>query len=80
MALSVVQENRLKQMEETVRNAKSYVERLKLNEEREKKAKNVMEKMSIEQLSDLLSFYHTMGHICSQILETKLHDVVNDNS
>ncbi|CAL5186301.1 unnamed protein product [Lathyrus oleraceus] len=79
-ALSVVQENRLKQMEETVRNAKSYVERLKLNEEREKKAKNVMEKMSIEQLSDLLSFYHTMGHICSQILETKLHDVVNDNS
>ncbi|CAK8533809.1 unnamed protein product [Lathyrus sativus] len=71
---------KVKQMEAKVRNAKSCVERLKVNEEREKMAKNVMEKMSIEQLSDLLSFYHSMGHICSQILETKLHDVVNDNS
>jgi SHS2 domain-containing protein len=65
----------------TVRNGGLYVEKLKLNEEREKRAKNnVMEKMSVEQLSDLLSFYHTMGKICSQILERKLcmHDVVND--
>ncbi|XP_020238060.1 putative glutamine amidotransferase GAT1_2.1 [Cajanus cajan] len=77
-ALSVQQENRLKQMGATVRNAGSYVERLKLNEGREKMAKIVMGKMSVEQLSDLLSFYRTMGQICSQVLERKLHDVVND--
>ncbi|TKY50490.1 glutamine hydrolase [Spatholobus suberectus] len=77
-ALSVQQENRLKQMGATVRNAGSYVERLKLNEGREKMAKNVMGKMSVEQLSDLLSFYRTMGQICSQVLERKLHDAVND--
>ncbi|WJX65216.1 hypothetical protein P8452_49899 [Trifolium repens] len=81
-SLSVQQENRLKQMGATVRNGGLYGEKLKLNEEREKRAKNnnVMEKMSVEQLSDLLSFYHTMGKICSQILERKLcmHDVVND--
>lgn len=62
----------------TVRNGGSYVERLKLNEVREKMAKNVMGKMSVEQLSDLLSFYRTMDQICSQVLERKLHDVVND--
>lgn len=77
-ALSVQQENRLKQMGATVRNGGSYVERLKLNEVREKMAKNVMGKMSVEQLSDLLSFYRTMDQICSQVLERKLHDVVND--
>ncbi|XP_027359354.1 putative glutamine amidotransferase GAT1_2.1 [Abrus precatorius] len=79
-ALSVQQENRLKQMGATVRNAGSYVERLKLNEEREKMARNVMGKMSVEQLSDLLSFYHTMGQICSEVLEKKLHDFVIDFS
>ncbi|CAJ2640986.1 unnamed protein product [Trifolium pratense] len=73
-SLSVQQENRLKQMGATVRNGGLYVERLKkLNEEREKRANNVMEKMVVEQLSDLLSFYHNMGKICSQILETKLN-------
>ncbi|CAJ2665259.1 unnamed protein product [Trifolium pratense] len=73
-SLSVQQENRLKQMGATVRNGGLYVERLKkLNEEREKRANNVMEKMAVEQLSDLLSFYHNMGKICSQILETKLN-------
>jgi len=76
--LSVQQENRLKQMGATVRNAGSYVERMKLNEGREKMAKNVMGKMSVDQLSDLLTFYHTMAQICSQVLERKLHDVVND--
>ncbi|XP_061337371.1 putative glutamine amidotransferase GAT1_2.1 [Gastrolobium bilobum] len=77
-ALSVQQEKRLKQMGATVRNAGSYIERLKLNEEREKMARNVMGKMSVEQLSDLMSFYHTMGQICSEVLERKIHDVVND--
>lgn len=77
-ALSVQQEIRLKQMGATVRNGGSYVERLKLNEGREKMAKSVMGKMSVEQLSELLSFYRTMGQICSQVLERKLHDVVND--
>jgi len=76
--LSVQQENRLKQMGATVRNAGSYVERMKLNEGREKMAKNVMGKMSVDQLSDLLTFYRTMAQICSQVLERKLHDVVND--
>ncbi|MED6187689.1 hypothetical protein PIB30_078831 [Stylosanthes scabra] len=79
-ALSVQQENRLKQMGATVRNAGSYVERLKLNEEREKMARNVMGKMTVEQLSDLLSFYHTMAQICSQVLETKIHDLVVNNN
>ncbi|KAK7274134.1 hypothetical protein RIF29_15211 [Crotalaria pallida] len=79
-ALSVQQENRLKQMGATVRNAGSYVEKLKLNEEREKMARNVMGNMSVEQLSDLLSFYHTMGQICSEVLERKLNNLVNDFS
>lgn len=77
-ALSVQQENRLKQMGATVRNAGSYIERLKLNEEREKMARNVMGKMSVEQLSELLSFYHTMGQICSEVLDIKVHGIVND--
>lgn len=57
----------------TVRNAGSYIERLKLNEGREKQARNVMAKMSVEQLSDLMGFYHMMGQICSEVLETKLN-------
>lgn len=71
-ALSLQQEKRLKQMGATVRNASSYLQRLKMNEEREMLAKNVMGKMSIEQLSDLLSFYRMMGQICSDVLEKKL--------
>ncbi|KAG5227187.1 glutamine amidotransferase GAT1 [Salix suchowensis] len=50
-ALSIEQENRLKQMGATVRNA--------------------------EQLSDLLSFYHMMGQICSEVLERKLNGFVH---
>lgn len=72
------QENRLKQMGATVRNGGSYIERLKLNEERDKMARDVMGKMSVERLSDLLSFYHTMGQICSEVLERKIHGIVND--
>ncbi|XP_043695467.1 putative glutamine amidotransferase GAT1_2.1 [Telopea speciosissima] len=71
-ALSTQQEKRLKQMGATVRNAHMYLERLKLNEEREKVARNVMGKMSIEQLSDLTSFYQMMGTICSEVLEKKV--------
>lgn len=66
------QEKRLKQMGATVRNASSYIERLKKNEERERVARSVIGKMSIEQLSELLSFYHLMGQICSEVLERKI--------
>ncbi|KAK7271637.1 hypothetical protein RJT34_27701 [Clitoria ternatea] len=76
-ALSLQQENRLKQMGATVRNGGSYVERVKMNEGREKMAREVMGKMSVEQLSELLSFYHTMEQICSQVLDKMLHDLVN---
>ncbi|MQL99799.1 hypothetical protein Taro_032525 [Colocasia esculenta] len=72
MALSLQQENRLKQMGATVRNASSYMKKLKMNEEKETVARNVMGKMSIEQLSELLSFYHMIGQICSDVLERKL--------
>ncbi|KAG9450517.1 hypothetical protein H6P81_010482 [Aristolochia fimbriata] len=71
-ALSLQQEKRLEQMGATVRNASSYLERLRKNEEREHAARNLMGKMSIEQLSDLLSFYHMMGQICSEVIERKL--------
>ncbi|KAK3426314.1 putative glutamine amidotransferase GAT1_2.1 [Eucalyptus grandis] len=77
-ALSLQQEKRLKQMGATVRNAGSYIERLKLNEEREKMARNVIGKMSVEQLSDLISFYRMMEQICSEVLERKLQGIVND--
>ena len=62
----------------TVRNASSYLNRLKLNEERESLARKVMGKMSVEQISDLMSFYHMMGQICSEMLERKLHGIVNE--
>ncbi|KAK8497290.1 hypothetical protein V6N12_000201 [Hibiscus sabdariffa] len=78
-ALSVQQENRLKQMGATVRNGSHYIEKLKLNEGRERLARNVMGKMSVEQLSQLMSFYHMMGQICSEVLERKLNGIVNDS-
>lgn len=77
-ALSLHQKTRLKQMGATVRNASSYLERLRLSEEREKLARNVIGKMSVEQLSDLTAFYHMMGGICSEVLERKLHGIVNE--
>ncbi|KAJ0043386.1 hypothetical protein Pint_18731 [Pistacia integerrima] len=76
-ALSLQQEKRLKQMGATVRNANSYLERLKLNEERERIARNVMGKMSVERLSDLMSFYLMMSQICTEVMERKLHGFVN---
>ncbi|OWM64417.1 putative glutamine amidotransferase GAT1_2.1 [Punica granatum] len=77
-ALSLQQETRLKQMGATVRNGGSYLERLKLNEEREKIARLVIGKMSVEQLSDLMSFYRMMGQICSEVMERKLQDIVTE--
>ncbi|XP_072991682.1 putative glutamine amidotransferase GAT1_2.1 [Typha latifolia] len=71
-ALSLQQEKRLKQMGATVRNGSSYMERLKMSEKKEKFARNLMEKMSIEQLSELVSLYHILGEICSEVLERKL--------
>ncbi|XP_078444392.1 putative glutamine amidotransferase GAT1_2.1 [Wolffia australiana] len=71
-SLSSQQETRLKQMGATVRNASSYAQKLRMVEEREKLAKKVMSSMSVEELSELLSFYHMMGQICSDVLEKKL--------
>lgn len=62
----------------TVRNGSSYFQRLKMNEERDRAAKTLMRKMSVEQLSELMSFYHMMGQICSEVLDKKLHGIVND--
>ena len=45
----------------TVRNRYRYKKLNKLNEEREKVARYVIGKMSIEQLSDMMSFYCMMG-------------------
>ena len=71
-ALSVQQEKRLKQMGATVRNASGYLNSLKLNDGREAAARALMEEMTVDQLSDLASFYHTMGKICSEVLDRKL--------
>ncbi|XP_047255271.1 putative glutamine amidotransferase GAT1_2.1 isoform X2 [Capsicum annuum] len=74
-ALSVQQENRLKQMGATVRNASTYMNRLKMNEERERMARAILAKMSIEQLSDMIGFYHKMGQLCSEALDNKFNDM-----
>ncbi|KAH7847480.1 hypothetical protein Vadar_026535 [Vaccinium darrowii] len=77
-ALSLQQEKRLKQMGATVRNASVYMSRLKLNEERASLARKAIEKMSVENISDLMSFYRTMGQICSEVLDKKLQGIVNE--
>ena len=77
-ALSLQQEKRLKQMGATVRNASACMERLKMNEEKEKLARKMMGKMSVEQLSDIVSFYHMMGQICTEVLERKLHNLTKE--
>ncbi|XP_021749491.1 uncharacterized protein LOC110715227 [Chenopodium quinoa] len=81
--LSLQQEHRLRQMGATVRNGHGY-KKLKLKEEREKVARSIIGKMSIEQLSDMMSFYYMMGQICSEVLETKLQHLellhMNDKS
>ncbi|KAK7859779.1 putative glutamine amidotransferase [Quercus suber] len=80
MALSLQQENRLKQMGATVRSSSMYLERLMKNEERERVARIIMEKMSIEQLSDLMSLYQMMGQKCSEELEKKLQDLMKEDN
>ncbi|CAN1838426.1 Putative glutamine amidotransferase GAT1_2.1 [Linum perenne] len=77
--LSLQQVNRLKQMGATVRNASGYKKRLRMNEERDQIARSLMAKMTIDQLSDLLSFYHKMGKICSDTIEMKLEMLKEDN-
>ncbi|KAL8138052.1 hypothetical protein V2J09_004053 [Rumex salicifolius] len=79
-ALSAQQEQRLKQVGATVRNNSAYRRRLKMNEEREMIARAIIGKMSIEQLSDMMSFYSMMGQICSDTLETKLQALLNDTA
>lgn len=59
----------------TVRNASTYMTRLKMNEEREKMARAILAKMSIEQLSDMVAFYHKMGQLCSEALDKKFNDM-----
>nr|XP_004300963.2 PREDICTED: uncharacterized protein LOC101314667 [Fragaria vesca subsp. vesca] len=73
-ALSLQQEKRLKQMGATVRNASAYMERMKMGEDRERVARAIIGKMSIEQISELMSFYRIMTQICSDSLEKKLTD------
>ncbi|KAM7516316.1 hypothetical protein LguiA_005899 [Lonicera macranthoides] len=77
-ALSWQQESRLVQLGVTVRNAGLYSDRVKLNEEKERLARKVIEKLSVEKLSELVSFYGMMGQVCSEVLERKLHGIVND--
>lgn len=72
--MSLQQEKRLKQMGATVRNASAYMERLKMGEERERVARAIIGKMSIEQLSDMMSFYRIMTQLCSDALEKKITD------
>ena len=75
--LSQQQETRLTELGGTGRNAVPYLEKMKANEERENVARKVMATMSVDQLTDLLSFYHTMAQICSEVFESKLHGLVN---
>lgn len=58
----------------TVRNASAYMEQLKMGEERERVARAIIGKMSIEQISELMSFYRIMTQICSDSLEKKITD------
>lgn len=76
--LSQQQETRLIEVGATVRNALTYLEKLKVNEERENLGRIIMGKMSVEQLADFMAFYHTMGQICSEVLDRKLCGLVND--
>lgn len=69
--LSLQQHNRLKQMGATVRNATAYLKKLQMEEEKVKMAEFIIGKMSIEQLSEMISFYHKMGQLCSEALDRK---------
>ena len=76
--LSEQQETRMIEVGATIRNAYTYFDKLKVQEEKEILARKIMEKMSVEQLSDLMAFYYTMGQTCSEVLERKLFTNVNN--
>ncbi|XP_027364783.1 putative glutamine amidotransferase GAT1_2.1 [Abrus precatorius] len=80
IALSWQQENRLKQVGATVRNGSVYTHKLKMNQVREKVARTMMATMSIEQLSELMSFYGSMRQICYDTLESKMHELYEEES
>ncbi|KAJ1380782.1 Peptidase C26 [Sesbania bispinosa] len=73
-----LQENRLKQVGATIRNGSVYTQKLKMNQVRDKVARTMMGNMSIEQLSELMSFYGLMRQICSETLETKMNDLFQE--
>ena len=79
-ALSLQQEKRLKQVGATIRNGPVYAHKLKMNQEREKVARIMMGNMSIEQLSELMSFYGLMSQICSETLDRKIHELIQEES
>lgn len=62
----------------TVRNGGSYMKKLKVDEDKQRMARNMMKKMNIEQLSELMAFYHLMGNICGEVLDRKLQGNVNE--
>ncbi|KAI4357750.1 hypothetical protein L6164_001681 [Bauhinia variegata] len=63
-----LQQNRLKQVDATVRNG----QKLRMNEEPEKLAMNVIGNMSVEQSSELIASNRLLAQICSESLEKKL--------
>ncbi|XP_074289879.1 putative glutamine amidotransferase GAT1_2.1 [Silene latifolia] len=76
--LSEQQEIKLKEIGATVRNAFTGDNTVKVNEDKQKLTrKSNMDKLSIEQLTDLVSFYQGMSHICSETLDQKLHNIMD---
>ncbi|XP_061357740.1 putative glutamine amidotransferase GAT1_2.1 [Gastrolobium bilobum] len=80
IALSLQQENRLKQVGATIRNGSVFTHKLKMYQVREKVATTMMANMSVEQLSEMMSFYGLMRQICSETLERKMHDLLQEES
>lgn len=78
--MSLQQENRLKQVGATVRNGSVYINKLKMDQLREKVARTMMANMSIEQLSKLMAFYGLMRQICSETMERKMHELLQEES
>lgn len=70
--LNQQQETKLIEVGATVRNAFTCFDKIKVNKEREILARKIMDTMSVEQLTDLMTFYHTMGQTCSEVLDRKL--------
>ncbi|XP_004497056.1 putative glutamine amidotransferase GAT1_2.1 [Cicer arietinum] len=79
-ALSLQQENRLKQVGATIRNGSGYTHKMKMNQVREKTARTMMANMSMEQLSELVSFYGLMHQICSETMDRKMHELLVEES